>query len=40
MTVKIEFMGVGKKRFLLPNDNNTVIAAITVTPRSFLRARK
>lgn len=40
MTAKIEFMGASKKRFLPPNDSNTVIAAITITPRSYLRAGK
>jgi hypothetical protein len=31
MTAKIEFMGASKKRFLSPDDSNTLIAAITAT---------
>jgi hypothetical protein len=31
MTAKIEFMDAGKKRFLPPNDSNTVVAATTAT---------
>ncbi len=40
MTAKIEFMDASKKRFLPLNDSNALIATITATLRSFLRAGK